>query len=219
MAKAIILDMDGLLIDSEPLWREAEIKIFGKVGVPLTEKRCLETMGLRVDEVVDYWFLRYPWSDPSKSEVASRILTELISLIEERGEAMAGVDNIFSIIKEGGYKSAIASSSTMRTINAVMRKLDIDKNLDIIHSAEDEPYGKPHPGVYITTAKKLGVDPAECVAFEDSVNGLLAAKAAKMRCIAVPDRLARDNKEFGIADVIVDSLEEVTKEMIMELGS
>jgi sugar-phosphatase len=217
MTKAIILDMDGLLIDSELFWREVEMKIFTKLGVPLTEERCPETMGLRTDEVADYWFSRYPWKEPTKGEVASQINKEVIALIEAKGQAKPGVDHVIGLIKEMGLKSGLASSSVTDLIDAVIKKLDIKKDLEVVYSAEHEPYGKPHPGVYIATAQKLGVHPTECIAIEDSANGLLAAKAAKMKCIAVPDPLAKDRREFCVADAVLGSLEEITKEMIANL--
>jgi len=74
MIKGVIFDMDGLLIDSEPLWQEAEIETFTRVGVPLTREMTRETMGLRVDEVVEHWFSRYPWEEPSKKEIESKVV-------------------------------------------------------------------------------------------------------------------------------------------------
>jgi mannitol-1-/sugar-/sorbitol-6-/2-deoxyglucose-6-phosphatase len=86
----------------------------------------------------------------------------------------------------------------------------------VIHSGQDEPYGKPHPGGYIRTAEKLGLHPTECVVFEDSLNGVLSAKAARMKCIAVPEYENIGNPKFAIADKIVSSLSEVDKNIISQ---
>lgn len=206
MVKAIIFDMDGLLIDSEPLWEEAELATFSAIGVPLTGEMTKETMGLRVDEVVQHWFSRYPWKIPTKKEVEARVVEKVIELVKEKGMARYGAETIVKAFKEAGLPMAIASSSQTEIINAVLGKLGIKDYLKVIYSAEHETFGKPHPGVYITTAVKLGVPPGNCLAFEDSPNGVLAAKAAKMKCVAVPDIKMKDDKRFLIADMIIDSL-------------
>ena len=206
--------MDGLLIDSEPLWEEAEIKTFREVGVPLTKEKTKETMGLRVDEVVEHWFSRYPWKSPSKKEVEAKVVKRVIELIQKRGEAQKGVERIMRLFANKKISMAIASSSQTEIINAVLDKLSIQKYFKVVHSAKHEPYGKPHPGVYLTTAKKLHVEPEFCLAFEDSPNGVLSAKAAKMKCIAVPDSAMKNNKIFSIADMALDSLQDFRLEYL-----
>lgn len=206
MIKAVILDMDGLLIDSEPIWEEAEVAVFSKVGVPLTLSMTRQTMGLRVDEVVEHWFKRYPWTGTEKETVQMEIIQEVIKLIKEKGVAKPGVRELISQVKKENLPLAVASSSFTEIINAALEKLDIKNQIDLIYSAEFEPKGKPHPGVYLTTAKKLNVLPQYCLAFEDSPNGLAAAKAANMKCIAVPDEKVIGDKRFSIADRILNSL-------------
>lgn len=217
MIKAVIFDMDGLLIDSEPLWQEAEIETFTKVGVPLTKEMAKETMGLRVDEVVEHWFSRYPWKEPPKKKIEDKVAARVIELVKEKGAARKGVREIFELFANKNITTAIASSSQTEIINAVLEKILIRKYVKVIHSAENEPYGKPHPGVYITTAKRLNINPEYCLAFEDSPNGVLAAKAAKMKCVAVPDNSVKENKIFSIADIIIDSLEDFRLEYLERL--
>ena len=91
MVKAVIYDMDGLIIDSEPLWQEAEISVFKSLKINLSKEDCMKVMGMRTDEVVDYWFRRFPWEGPSRTEITSDIIRELIGLIKEKGELMEGV--------------------------------------------------------------------------------------------------------------------------------
>jgi len=217
MIQAIIFDMDGLLIDSEPLWEEAELEVFNQVGVPLTSEMTKQTMGLRVDEVVQHWFDLYPWKDISHKEIEAKIVEKVIALIKEKGTAKEGVNEMIRFFKDKNMPMAIASSSSMDIIETVVKKLHIKNNLDVIYSAEHEQYGKPHPGVYITAAQKLGIASEKCLAFEDSPNGVLAAKAAKMKCIAVPDEKMKDDKRFGIADIILDSLSEFNLELLNKL--
>ena len=209
MIKAAIFDLDGLLIDSEPLWQEAEIIIFQKVNIILTSQLCLQTKGLRVDEVVDYWYDKFPWANFAKKQVEEMIVAKVIELISLKGKSLSGVNNAIAFVKEKQVKIAIASSSSLPIIQAALEKLNLTDVFTEIYSAESEKLGKPYPGVYLTTAHNLGVNPQECLAIEDSLNGVLAAKAAQMKCVAIPEESQRDNPRFAIADKILSSLEEL----------
>ena len=209
MIEAVIFDMDGLLIDSEPLWQQAEITIFKLVDIILIPSMCLQTKGLRIDEVVEYWYKKYPWDNLSQLQVQEAIVDKLIELIQTEGKALAGVNDAINYVKAQNIKIALASSSAYKIINAALEKLNLTDAFEIIYSAESEPLGKPHPGVYLTTAEKLGVSPQNCLAIEDSLNGVLAAKAAQMKCIAIPEDSEYHNPKFAIADMVLESLEQV----------
>ena len=207
MIKAAIFDMDGLLIDSEPLWHEAEVKVFHEVGMSITSEMCTHTQGMRIDQVVHYWKERFPECTTSVDRIVEDIMHSVITLVQEKGAPKDGMYDILNFMRSKEMKLAIASSSYMTLINAVVEKLDIATYFDVIHSAESEEYGKPHPGVYINAARKLGVDPEHCMAFEDSFNGVLAAKSARMTCVCVPDIAIKGNAKLAIADIILESLE------------
>lgn len=206
MLRALIFDMDGVLIDSEPFWHEAEMAGFALAGLRLTRDDCLQTTGLRVDAVVDHWFSRAPWTAPSPGEVEAAIVRRVIELVGERGALKPGVHRALDFAERAGLRTALASSSPSAIIASVLEKFELRPRFEVVHSAEGEPHGKPHPGVYLHTAEKLGVRPEECAAVEDSPNGALAAKAARMACVAVPEPALRGHRFFAIADAVIESL-------------
>jgi sugar-phosphatase len=204
--------MDGVLIDSEPLWQQAEIEIFPEVGVHLTPELCRRTMGLRIDEVVDHWHAQQPWEAPTKEEIVRRVVVRVGELIRSEGRLLPGAENALRFVG-AKVRLALASSSYYELIDAVIDGFEIRAYFDVVYSAEDEPKGKPHPGIYLTAAEKLGVVPTRVIAIEDSPNGVLAAKAARMRCIAIPERAIASDPRFGIADEMISSLTEVDEEL------
>ncbi len=214
MIKAVIFDMDGILIDSEPLWKIAEKKAFAKVGLIMSTEMCNLTMGYRINEVTDYWYERRPWEGKSKDEVTEDIIQTVIDEIKANGNELKGVKRSLRLLKEQNYKIALASSSAMRIINVVVDKLEIREYFDSICSAETEPYGKPHPAVFITAADKLKIDPHQCLVIEDSVNGVIAGKAARMKVVAIPDESLSGDKRFIIADTILPDLDHLSLDLI-----
>ena len=206
--------MDGLLIDSEPFWRKAEIKAFGEVGIELTEADCRETMGYRLNEVVELWFSRKPWTGISLIAMEARILLLVSQYILEEGKPMLGVERLINDCRVHKLKIAIASSSPMLLIKSVVKLLKMEDKFDVLHSAQNEPYGKPHPAVFISTALMLDVDPHECLVLEDSFHGVVAALAAKMPVVAVPDPEMINDKRFNAAMLTIKSLEEFDRNLI-----
>ena len=233
--RAAVFDMDGLLIDSEPLWREAEIRIFRRLGVPLTEELCLETRGMLLTEVTSHWFERYPWQGAPPNAVAAEIVDAMALLLAQRVTAKPGVVPALTSSRAQGLRLAIGSSSPRRLIEAVVDRLALRDWFDVLHSAEDEMAGKPDPAVFLTTARLLGVAPERCVVFEDSPAGVQSALAAGMACVAVPEAGVPDAgaggpgaggpgaggpgaggpgrdgaaDPYGRADLVIDSLEQV----------
>ena len=211
---AAIFDMDGLLIDSEPLWQEAEIAVFRSVGVMLTRELCRETTGLRLDEVVRYWYGRFPWRGPSLKAVEEEVLAVVGRLVIERGKPMPGVKGVVDLLRAANYELAVASSSPMGLIVATLKKFGLTEYFSVLHSADAEEKGKPHPAVYISTISRLGASPSDCLAFEDSVVGVHAAKAAGTRVIAVPDAANARDPGFAKADVVLSSLSDFSLDVV-----
>ena len=147
--------MDGVLIDSEPLWQRAEIEIFPSVGIHLTPEMCRRPMGLRIDEVVEHWFTTRPWDSPSREEVAGRVVARVRELIGTEGALLPGTEEALAFATGKG-RVALASSSFYVLIDAVLDGFGLRDHFEVVHSAEDEPYGKPHPGIYLTRRKSSG---------------------------------------------------------------
>ena len=175
MIEAIIFDMDGLLIDSEPLWREALVEVFNGAGLQITQEQFQVTMGMPTPDVVRYWCAKHASHNKLVEEIIQELNITAHRFIAERGKARAGAYEILEFFKEKKLPLAIASSSTMHLIDIVVDKLAIRSYFQVLHSAEFELYGKPHPAVNISAAKKLGVGQRACLVFEDSWNGVLAA--------------------------------------------
>ncbi|MCH9647823.1 MAG: hexitol phosphatase HxpB [Deltaproteobacteria bacterium] len=206
--------MDGLLIDSEPLWRRAEKKVFRTVGVELSEAQCEQTMGWRIDEVVDHWHHRFPWKEPSREALTREILLEVQRQIESRGEALPGACEAVRLLHEWELPLAVASSSPVELIDAVLHRLGIHQLFASRHSAMQEKRGKPYPDVFLTAARQLDVEPSSCVVFEDSPVGVQAARRAGMRVIAVPSKEHLRHPTMAAADLCWNSLESLTREAL-----
>jgi beta-phosphoglucomutase-like phosphatase (HAD superfamily) len=206
---ASIFDMDGLLIDSEILWHEAEIEILGDLGVPLAAEGCRSTKGMFVGEVTEYWHERYPWAGPTPAEVAGTIVDRVIALLLAKGELKPGAEHAIALCAERGLPLAVASSSQYRLIEVALDHFGLRHHFALIHSAEDEDYGKPHPAVFLTAAAKLAAEPRRCLVWEDAPAGVLAAKAASMACIAVPEHGEGHHPAFALADEVLTSLVEM----------
>lgn len=201
-----IFDMDGLLIDSEPLWYEAAQESLTKFGIIIGEEQYVETTGLRTKEFLQHWFgvFNIEHAHIPKTE---KVITDLvIAKVMESGTMMEGVNEVMEMVKQSSLKIGLASSSPLALIKAVLAKTKMEQHFSAICSAEFLPFGKPNPQVFINCAIELGSHPAACICFEDSFNGMIAAKAARMKCIVVPNPDQIHQERWNIADLKLDSL-------------
>ena len=210
MSAAVIFDMDGLLLDSEDFWQQAEFEMFSSLGVPLQPEDTAQTLGWRCDYVVQYWYSKFAWQGPTPAEVGDAIIDHVIQLIIQHGKLMPGAREALRLSQDLGLPTALATSSNHRMMLATLKHFDLLHYFQATCSAEFVPLAKPHPQVYLNAAAALGIEPQQCVALEDSVTGVIAAKAARMRCIAVPEHANFHDARYGIADLKLPSLLQLT---------
>jgi mannitol-1-/sugar-/sorbitol-6-/2-deoxyglucose-6-phosphatase len=206
--RATLFDMDGLLIDSEVLWHEAELEIFGSLGVPIAQRDTRSTKGMYVAEVVDYWHARFPWTGPGHDQVVAMLLERVGELVEENGRLLPGALRAIDLASERG-PVALASSTPLALIYRCLDHFTLRERFAAVHSAEFEDYGKPHPGVFLTAAAALDVAAPACLVFEDSAAGVVAAKSGRMTVVAVPVPEDVAEAAFSLADLVLGSLEEL----------
>lgn len=217
MINTVLFDMDGLLLDTEPLWGECMLRVAEKHNIPITKEKFKETTGLRIYEVTEYWSIKYPWQGSTHTDVAEEILDDIIECSKVKGSVLRGVENTLKLLKENRYKVGLASSSPSRMINALVDHFGITHYFDCITSADVVELGKPHPAVFLHCAERLKSSPLECVVLEDSVNGMIAGKAARMKVIVVPDELHYEDPRFVLADMKLKSLDDFDLQLLKTL--
>ncbi len=207
--QAIIFDMDGLLVDSEPCWQKAEMEVFAKVGISLTLDMCLETTGKPIEDVIQYWYHKSPWDNPDFGGMKQELLQITTRFIETDALLMPGVHRMIHLAEKKNWKTGLASASPIAMIETVLRKFSIIQYFDFYHSAELEEFNKPHPAVYLTVARNLGIDIRNCLIMEDSGNGVKGALASGAQVAAVPSPHDFHLPVFDNAQVKVKSLPEL----------
>ncbi len=216
--EAVIFDMDGVIVDSEPWWLVAMDKHFGLAGVDLSAEDYRATTGLRLDQVIEYWYSRRDFGETAPQKLAEDIYTEVLKLVTQNAKLMPGLRDLLASLSDARIPIALASSSSMGLISGIVDFYKIRSYFAVIQSADAVPLGKPHPQVFIQTAKKLGVkDVTKCVVIEDSLNGLTAARAARMPCVIMPETHKRELMQWSIAQKMISSLTELQGEWYADL--
>lgn len=204
MRNTFIFDMDGVMIDSEPFWRVAQINALYNLGHSITVEDCVRnTMGKRIDLVAKTWCDLYSLNIDSK-DLEQQILEQVATTILKDGKAIDGLLDLLQYLKKENYKIGLATSSSWKIIEAVLYKLKVEDYFDEICSADDEVYGKPNPAVYIKAMQRLASKPEECYILEDSVTGMIAAKASMAHTIVLTSDVVAP--KFAIADTRCNSL-------------
>lgn len=196
--KAVIFDMDGVIVDSEEFWVKAEKEVFTSLGVDVTTEYSELTRSMTTLEVTKFWFNKYPWQDVAFNVVEQMVVSRVIEFIEKEDCKISGVKEVIEELRSRKFRIGLATNSPLRIIPAVLQKFEIAHLFDAVSSAEFEENGKPHPAIYLTTAAKLNIPPDNCIAIEDSYSGMLAARRAGMKVIAFTN--GNNDIDFDIAD-------------------
>ena len=214
----VIFDMDGLLIDSEPCWQEAGMETLLQFNVTLSPVQYHHTTGLRTREWLDYWFGHFGIGKEGIPAAEAALHQHVIEKIKTKADPLPGVRAVLDFFKARQFRIGLATSSPLSLVEVVVKKLDIENEFEAVASAEHLPYGKPHPQVYMDCARALAVNPLHCLAFEDSFNGVIAAKAARMTCVAVPVHDQAHLPKWGAADLKLNSLLDFNDSQLESLG-
>lgn len=203
---AVIFDMDGVLIDSEPLWKIAMEKVFSALGCQLSKNDFQKTVGLRIDEVISFWNNNEQLGIANEKKVEDDIIHRMIELVKENPIPLMGVLETLSYLSNKKFKIGLATSSPDNLLQAVLEGLKIAHFFDVAHSAEFEVYGKPHPAVYLEVANKLNVDSQRCLVVEDSLNGVISGMAAKMKVVCIPEKTHLKEPRLKVADFMFEDM-------------
>ena len=203
----VIFDMDGLLVDSEPIWGMAANYVFEQYGFRISPEQHITTTGLRVREFVHWWFQNFNIDRGEEQAAEEKIISRALQLIDDNCTMMPGVEHVFNLFHSFHFKIGIASSSPDSLIQLVMKKSGIEQYVNGTASGHNLPYPKPHPQVYLNCADTLQSSPAHCLSFEDSFYGMIAAKAARMKCVVVPDYKQYKQERWASADLKLSSLQ------------
>ena len=204
MIRACIFDMDGLMIDSEPLAMEAWQTALRPFGHSIDGTLFEQMLGLRQTECA--MLLRDHFHLPLPIKALTRRRNDtFLALLPGRLRAMPGLHELLAELQARRVKRAIATSGERRYVTTVIREMELESAFDAMVVAEDVTRGKPAPDVYLLAAERLGLPPAQCLVLEDALNGVAAAKAAGMTCVAVPNP-SSPLTDFAAADKVMPSL-------------
>lgn len=186
MFRAAIFDMDGTLVDSEEYWRIAEREVFGSVGIEVTDEGAAETAPMTPRQVTEHWYRVRPWTGPSLEHMEAAVVARVAEQFRGHCRMLPGVNDVLECCERQGWRVALASNSPRMICEIVLQELGIAPRFQAVVSADDVVQGKPDPAIYLLAAERLGVRPRDCLAFEDTLTGVRAARAAGMCVVGIP---------------------------------
>ncbi len=205
--KAIIFDMDGVLVDSEPMHLQSYQEILAVYGIAYSEEDNREFLG-RKDIVILEMLKQRHILERSAEDLLFEKESILARLLQHDSVPRPGLIAVLETAHANGLPMAVASSATLPTIELVVDALGIRGYFKTLTSGDEVAHGKPAPDVYLLAARRLGIDPRQCLAIEDTAAGITAAKAAAMYCVAIPCDATRHQDHFH-ADLQLNSLEQL----------
>ena len=208
--KAVLFDMDGLMVDTESLATEAFIHSAKKQGYDMTKEETLLVLGFTTKSIYEFWENYFKNSDVSGKQLVDDHYKYIENILFTTGpRKMPYIEELLKYLKESNYKVAVASSSNMNHIINNMEKTGLKKYIDGFASGAEVKNGKPAPDVFLLAAERLGVEPKKCLVLEDSKAGVIAGSSAGAKVIMVPDMFKPDDECKEKAYKIVNNLGEV----------
>ena len=218
MQKAVIFDMDGLMVDSEEQHSQTFEAILREYGAD-PEKDQHGIVHIPGVKGLENWriFKEKYQIDEDEQILLEKKKAKMLDLHRKLGiEPLPGLIPLIKMLYKNGYKMAVGTSSVKDRALLVLEKLNIERYFPVVVTGEDVTHGKPAPDIYLQAAEKLGVKPTNCVVLEDATQGVLAATAAGMKCVAVPNQYTRKG-DFSQADLVLESLTDLTNQTLEEL--
>jgi beta-phosphoglucomutase family hydrolase len=211
--KAVIWDMDGILADTAPFHLRAWQQVLQTRGKALSEEGFRQTFGMRNDDIIRRHLGNLP---PAEMEALSQEKEERFrQAVRSQVQPFPGVMQLLQSLSEGGFLQAVASSAPSENVRLVLEGLQASHYFQAIVSGDEIEAGKPNPEVFLRAAQRLGVQPRDCLVIEDARAGVMAAKAAGMKCVAVTNTSPAER--LNGADLVVSSLEEVSADTLRGL--
>lgn len=208
MKKLFIFDMDGVIIDSEPLHFEVDILTMKQFGVEITKEELEQFVGMTNPEMWSIIKPRYQLQQTIDELIKVQLDLKIQYLENTQILPIDGIPELIQQLKDNQIQLAIASSSPRRFIEGVLNKFNIADQFHYVLSGEEVNKGKPEPDIYLEVASQLKVHPDDCMVLEDSRNGVLAAKRANMYCIGYVNPNS-GNQDLSLADKIVTSIHDI----------
>lgn len=209
MIKAIIFDMDGVIVDSEQIWDDSEKLVFSRYGIDVTEYDQRTTRNMNMRQVSDYWSQKAT-TPFSLEDAEQKVIEQVCQQIRFRPQAMLGALNLLQQIDTLNIPIGLATNAPKPVCNTVLQCLEIESYFKSIQTADDVENTKPHPEIYLKSAENLQVEPQHCLVFEDSPTGVTAAHAAGMQVIYV--------NPIRVADYSINNMTRTTFQSLMQFN-
>lgn len=213
MIKAVIFDMDGVVVDTGFMHNITEQKLLADLGIHMT----LEEIRKYAGTAPEVWFKMVLEKNNKHTDIKELVKKKykmVYDMLNEGVPVIPGFLQLFELLRKNGLKIALASGSSKKFMNFIISKIKLD--FDVVVSSEEVSKGKPDPELFLTTSEKLKIKPENCLVIEDAHLGVIAAKKARMKCIAFVNKNS-GNQDLSGADLIVDNLNEITLDKIRNL--